>query len=139
MSSATESFPHYEPHTDETGEGFYAFVVLYSTLSFLMIAPLVIWGRKYQREREAALSSAGFYSHQNEFDGTGPYATPRPQEEHPHDQPGSPFRDPRVQQPIYAPLGARDVAVRNIFRGIDRVSTKEGLPDLLRYRSLNNH
>lgn len=131
MSSETESFPHYKPDTDETGDGFYVFVVLYTTLSFLIIAPLVIWGRKYQRERDAALSRVAFYSHQNEFAATEHTFSPQPQEEHPHHQhlhpsqvqSGSPFRDPRVQQPIHAPLGARAVAVRSIFRGIDRVAT----------------
>lgn len=134
MDSLTESFPQYVPHTDETGEGFLVFVVLYTTLSFLMIAPLVIWGRKFQRERDAvALTSAGFYSRDNEFAAaTEPYSTPRPQEEHPQhqqlhnnqDQPGTPFRDARIQQPIYAPPGPRAVAVRSIFRGIDGVSSK---------------
>lgn len=136
MSSETESFPHYEPDTDETGDGFYVFVVLYTTLSFLIIAPLVIWGRKYQRERDAALSRVAFYSHQNEFAATEHTFSPQPQEEHPHHQhlhpsqvqSGSPFRDPRVQQPIHAPLGARAVAVRSIFRGIDRVSLTVFVP-----------
>lgn len=107
-----------------------------------MIAPLVIWGRKYQRERDAALSRVAFYSHQNEFAATEDTFAPQAREEHPHHQhlhqsqlqTGSPFRDPRIQQPIHAPLAPRAVATRNIFREIDRVSPTVlmiGPPDLL--------
>ena len=135
-----QSFPDYSANTTETGIGFYVFVLVYSALSFLLIAPLVIWGRKYQREREAALLAGLFYNQQDEFavyensNGSRQHHTHHhhTQEVHPLEQPhddsrdpDSPFRDPRLLQPVYAPPGARAAAVRTVFRGIDRVSVSQ--------------
>jgi hypothetical protein len=124
------SFPNYTLDTNETGIWFYVFVFVYSTLSFLLIAPLVIWGRQYQQEREDALARAGFYNQRDEFAVVETNNRSNAQETHPlqnsampsSQQQPNPFQDPRIQQPVYAPLGARTTAVRHVFRGIDRVS-----------------
>ena len=123
------SFPNYSVDTNETGIWFFVFVGVYSTLSFLLIAPLVIWGRKYQQEREDALVRAGLHNQRDEFAVAETNNRSNVQEEplqnsampSSHQQP-NPFQDSRIQQPVYAPLGARAAAVRHVFRGIDRVS-----------------
>jgi hypothetical protein len=125
--SEAESFPDYIDATSETEPGFHAFVLVYSISCFLLIAPLVIWGRKYQREREAARVLSGLYQYnqQNEFAVEFPPEHPRPQEVHPIPRTSGPdvespsvFQDPRIRQPVYAPRAA---PIRNVFRGVDKV------------------
>jgi hypothetical protein len=45
MDSTDETFPKYVVQANETGAGFYIFVLSYSLCSFLLIFPLVHWSR----------------------------------------------------------------------------------------------
>ena len=139
-----ESFPDYLISTTETESVFYFFVLAYVLLSFLLIAPLVIWGRKHERERAAAVARAGFYNQQQEFSDQGGTVHPAPpptpvaplqagQQQAVHNEHQGPFRDPRIQQPVYQPAyhhqnvhhhpaGLLRAPLPSVFRGIDRVS-----------------
>lgn len=45
--SSERGFPDYITQTNESGVALYVFVIVYTSLSVFLIAPLVIWGRKH--------------------------------------------------------------------------------------------
>lgn len=140
-----EGFPDYVLSTNETGPCFYVFVLIYTVLAFVLIAPLTIWGRNYEKERQRAIAAAGFYDHANEFaeeDGVLPPQQPILSQQfhlqniylnefHQNGDPVEQTTDPnRLQQQQLTPrlpptlLPKKQNSMNRIFRGIDdRVST----------------
>ena len=65
--STSDLFPDYATTTNETGVALGIFLMVYSALSVLLIAPLVIWGRQHEKQRQAATIRAGLYHPHPEF------------------------------------------------------------------------
>ena len=63
--STSDLFP--VPTTHETGCALSIFLLAYSALSILLIAPLVIWGRQHEKQRQAAMFRAGRFHPHPEF------------------------------------------------------------------------
>lgn len=62
LMDSPEGFPDYTPTSNDTGAALYIFVVVYSVLSFLLIAPFVIWARNHEKRRQEALNRSTFYN-----------------------------------------------------------------------------
>lgn len=60
MSSAEQGFPDYVAETNESGVALYAFVIVYTFLSLLLVGPLVIWGRRNEKNRQSLLDDVFF-------------------------------------------------------------------------------
>ena len=58
--SSEQGFPNYVAQTNEFGVALYTFVIVYSLLSFLLIAPLVVWGRGNERRQALGLAEDAF-------------------------------------------------------------------------------
>lgn len=56
-----QGFPNYLPQTHESGVELYVFVIVWTLLSFLLIAPLVVWGRNNEKRQRLALAEDVFY------------------------------------------------------------------------------
>lgn len=67
--SSGQGFPDYVAQTNESGVALYAFVIVYTSLSFLLIAPLVVCGRK---QREPLFEEEGQHLGGNESHGLEP-------------------------------------------------------------------
>mmetsp|Transcript_38692 Transcript_38692/g.54484 ORF Transcript_38692/g.54484 Transcript_38692/m.54484 type:complete len:237 (-) Transcript_38692:13-723(-) len=145
-----EGFPNYTLSTDETGAGFYVFVLIYSILAFLLIAPLTIWGQNYEKERQKALLAAGIYNHQNEFADPLPQNPPTQQQqvfppniylnEFPRADPMEQQTD-GSRQPMPPSLQPRKQnSLNRLFREIDRFATTtypDNDPDIMSRVSRN--
>jgi len=57
IMSSYEPFADYQKESNHPGPGFYGFVVIYTFLAFLLIAPLVAWSREQEEKKHKILDS----------------------------------------------------------------------------------
>jgi hypothetical protein len=119
--SDTESFSGYIPETSETDVWFHTIVVIYAGLSFLIIAPIVRWGRRFQRLRETKLvGGPEAYDQRNEF---APAVDNLGHAEHiiSTQLSNTPPLDQRVTHVTHESTGIKAVALEQFFRRMDKV------------------
>ena len=119
MSSSPEGFPDYESSSTEAGAPLYLFVVVYSISSFLLIPPLVIWARNYERRRREELQRSNFYNPDIELT----------------QYPGDPLQQYPSQPPLHAPSQTPSQSPSQQQQQLPAYSTE----DVVRQSSHSNH
>jgi len=140
----TEGFPGYISTTHKTEYALYIFVAGYSILSFLLIAPLVLWAKNHEKRRKApAVNQSAFYNPAIELEYPENYRRDQPLQEGVHHGMEDErfhnediFRGPSLPQPappdplgrsqltrLPAPSTQRQSSVGKLFRELDKLAS----------------